>query len=1135
MRIICLGFLIALNILFLNSSLAHADYHLIKSEVAPQQRAQWRDLNVEKGEASYIEDNRKVYYRWNVPKSIGPNGAPLEISAESLPFKNYNEVYMRADATFGASFTGDLNTLIRFKDEDPSKLTKQSRSGLIMPPPRADEFEVRVRISGPDGPDATVVAYIYSNKAAPTPPPSTTNVTISADLKTNVLQLKSSETVTGTLNVDVSGLPENKGELEFSAFLTTYGLTDIIDDFGANYMKYLTDKEFGGTYTNERVKYRTTAYLHANAYNGTNTYNFEETVPVKIPAGLDEGQYLLIVFVRVKGTQVFTTTRAGVDLANTPKRILLTAPAKVSPQEGFQGENFYLELKYAVEGIAQDETVNLRVRGNLTGPEQMGVAEKTLMLGNTERMGNNIYKKSGEATIATDDVKDAGEYIWNYTIYAGGGFAPYDGQIKFKVNAGVGGMDQPVPAGRVRIEGLGKVGQLQINDGSGWKRVSEGFLLSLTDPSTRVRIRTDVDQPTLVFPNGRKIIVRPDTEMSLQGDQGDTSLTYGEVKVFGPNDKTKKIKVGTMGGIVIEEEGTIFTVTYDPKAKTTTIAVEEGVVIATPQSPNMKPVRVKAGDKVTIGDVVDVAAQDPSDNTRIIDTVSPAAGAEATPDGKAFENRVRHLFNSQNIADNIAYDTFAAMSLIIVKRALPGSCYQNDPYVSYPTWDAHRKYAIERGRSKSAENLIWKTGATLACLSNQADKDALIAELNEVLRQAENGSVTRISDPAPAPAAANGAINIQSATYGGNCKAAAGNVTAHAQQACNGKTLCDYKVDYTVIGDPAPGCAKDYVMAWTCGSSSQVNSQTVPGEAGWGSIVKVECSAVSGTQPSSPSLTTAAQNSVEASNVPGLWSWDWASSGEPIDYGATITYNTDGTVVSSYSGYTGVWKMDNGFVLVDWTSQPGANAKLWFTADPNVMEGKNEKNFPIRSKKRISFFIEKHPAQASNIPGIWKWDWNKAGEPVDQGASATFNTDGTMTTTYAGSYGTWTIKDGKLQLQWTHSGESNTLYPTADPNVMEGTSQYGARIRMTKKEALGAQNPAYEYGIDRQGWDYTHFALSAPNPDLCASRCQQESQCRAWTYVKPGFQGPEPMCWLKNSVPPQIKGADFAVSGVVRP
>ena len=66
-------------------------------------------------------------------------------------------------------------------------------------------------------------------------------------------------------------------------------------------------------------------------------------------------------------------------------------------------------------------------------------------------------------------------------------------------------------------------------------------------------------------------------------------------------------------------------------------------------------------------------------------------------------------------------------------------------------------------------------------------------------------------------------------------------------------------------------------------------------------------------------------------------------------------------------------------------------------------------------------------------------------------------------------------------------------------------------------------NPNFEYGIDRRGGDYRSFDLSFDAPGLCAGRCAQEGQCRAWTYVKPGVQGPKARCWLKNVVPAQSR------------
>jgi hypothetical protein len=61
---------------------------------------------------------------------------------------------------------------------------------------------------------------------------------------------------------------------------------------------------------------------------------------------------------------------------------------------------------------------------------------------------------------------------------------------------------------------------------------------------------------------------------------------------------------------------------------------------------------------------------------------------------------------------------------------------------------------------------------------------------------------------------------------------------------------------------------------------------------------------------------------------------------------------------------------------------------------------------------------------------------------------------------------------------------------------------------------------AAEYSIDRPGSDYKNFNLTKADPNLCLASCAGEAQCKAWTYVNPGVQGPQARCWLKNSVPP---------------
>lgn len=63
----------------------------------------------------------------------------------------------------------------------------------------------------------------------------------------------------------------------------------------------------------------------------------------------------------------------------------------------------------------------------------------------------------------------------------------------------------------------------------------------------------------------------------------------------------------------------------------------------------------------------------------------------------------------------------------------------------------------------------------------------------------------------------------------------------------------------------------------------------------------------------------------------------------------------------------------------------------------------------------------------------------------------------------------------------------------------------------------------------------TSFELGIADPGQCWTQCELESQCAAWTYVKPGVQGANARCWLKSSVSTQVPNVDFATSGVKDP
>jgi hypothetical protein len=66
-----------------------------------------------------------------------------------------------------------------------------------------------------------------------------------------------------------------------------------------------------------------------------------------------------------------------------------------------------------------------------------------------------------------------------------------------------------------------------------------------------------------------------------------------------------------------------------------------------------------------------------------------------------------------------------------------------------------------------------------------------------------------------------------------------------------------------------------------------------------------------------------------------------------------------------------------------------------------------------------------------------------------------------------------------------------------------------------------------------RGADYRGFDPSADNWSPCQSACKAEAQCLAWTYLRPGVQGPNAKCWLKNKIP-QPTANSCCTSGIER-
>ena len=75
--------------------------------------------------------------------------------------------------------------------------------------------------------------------------------------------------------------------------------------------------------------------------------------------------------------------------------------------------------------------------------------------------------------------------------------------------------------------------------------------------------------------------------------------------------------------------------------------------------------------------------------------------------------------------------------------------------------------------------------------------------------------------------------------------------------------------------------------------------------------------------------------------------------------------------------------------------------------------------------------------------------------------------------------------------------------PTALPETA------GSDVKMSQRED----------GKDRFGGDYLDFDVKTDHIEDCENACKRDKKCAAWTYVKPGYRGPQAKCYLKSVVP----------------
>lgn len=81
-------------------------------------------------------------------------------------------------------------------------------------------------------------------------------------------------------------------------------------------------------------------------------------------------------------------------------------------------------------------------------------------------------------------------------------------------------------------------------------------------------------------------------------------------------------------------------------------------------------------------------------------------------------------------------------------------------------------------------------------------------------------------------------IRILGAVYGRNCRGQYGaNVTDDLVRQCQGRDYCVYRIDYRQIGDPSPGCGKDYHARYICRDGDAERYASAGAEASGQSVI----------------------------------------------------------------------------------------------------------------------------------------------------------------------------------------------------------------------------------------------------------------------------------------------------------
>jgi hypothetical protein len=94
------------------------------------------------------------------------------------------------------------------------------------------------------------------------------------------------------------------------------------------------------------------------------------------------------------------------------------------------------------------------------------------------------------------------------------------------------------------------------------------------------------------------------------------------------------------------------------------------------------------------------------------------------------------------------------------------------------------------------------------------------------------------------------------------------------------------------------------------------------------------------------------------------------------------------------------------------------------------------------------------------------------------------------------------------------------LKNTVAPAVPNGDCTSGVKVAYQPQPVAPARPANLESQTNRFGSDYNNFEVPSNDPAVCQDACLRDAPCVAFTLVRPGIQGANARCWLKNSVPP---------------